>query len=104
MSLCTVPAGFLNTIHPPCQTGLSFDGGPCCCFDAGSHFQAKIAFVRQSDAARTPGTSCPQYVANDPITGPSIVPRFVPAASQPSDRARCSGGTVSPMYALRTPV
>ena len=37
----------------------------------------------------------PTVCANDPITGPSMVPTFVPAESQPSDLARSAGGTVS---------
>src|SRR6266705_3371678 len=98
VSRSTGPVGFRNTDHTPCHTGLRAVGRTCACFDSGSHFQANSAFVKQSEAARMPGHCWPQYVANDPMTGPSMVPTFVPAESQPRDRARCSGGTVSLTY------
>src|SRR5262245_44826607 len=96
---CTVPVGLRSTDHTPCHTGLR--GATCVwgCLDSGSHFHAKIAFVKHRLAARIPGHCWPQYVAKDPMTGPSIVPTFVPAESQPSERARSAGGTVSLTYA-----
>src|SRR6266849_1420199 len=96
---CTLPVGLRSTIHTPCHTGLRARVCVCGCFDSGSHFHANSAFVKQSDAARMPGHCCPQYVANDPRTGPIIVPTFVPAESQPRERARSSGGIVSLTYA-----
>ena len=92
------------TDHTPCHTGLRCAICMFGCRDSGSHFHAKIALMKHRQAASIPGHCCPQYVANDPITGPSIVPTFVPAESHPNDRARSAGGTVSLTYAWRTPV
>src|SRR5215831_16523256 len=73
-----MPVGLRSTDHTPCHTGLRGAAWTCGCLDSGSHFHAKSAFSKHRQAARIPGHCWPQYVANEPITGPSIVPTFVP--------------------------
>src|SRR5215467_7412435 len=92
---CTAPLGWRMTIHAECQTGLRRTFAWFHFFDSGSHFQAKNTLQMHRDAASRPGMVCPHLVAKDPMTGPSIVPRFVAAEIQPRDRARSFAGTVS---------
>src|SRR5437867_10992607 len=93
----TAPVGLLMTVQTPCHTGLRAPGCTCTGFDSGRNLHAAIALATQRIAARIPGASWLQYVAKDPMTGPSIVPTFVPAESQPRERARSCARTGSAM-------
>ncbi len=67
--------------------------------DSGSHFHANATLIRQSAAATSPGAARPAFAAEEPITGPIIMPADVAAESHPRARVRSSGRTVSATYA-----
>ena len=96
--------GCRTTTHAECQIGfLSLTGAPGL-RDSTSQRHANAMLTRQSAAAISPGTSCPKWVANDPMTGPSMTPSALAAESQPSALARSDALMVSPTYACTTPV